>query len=256
MSCPIRCRPPQQMHFFFWISQKWVSICPDMRSDIILSVVRRSFGEQYASEASRGAELPQESSVGFLGVHSCHHHPGNRRLQWVFPFISLPSDRKRPKKMKKPVRRGSAACCSGLQLKDRFANWCGRLLIRVTPNSLIKQRPGQAACVCRSFREAGSGLSLLQTGSALQSECLNPVRLHAGFRMWNQRFADRVNVAQSGWESHLQSGQIISCYMQMCRRQCVCVCVCVCVEPEPEPEPSISSSGLWVCLNFRREHSD
>lgn len=55
---------------------------PLKRCDVLPSVVvRRSFGEQYASEASRGAELPQESSVGVLGVHSGHHHPGDRRFQ-------------------------------------------------------------------------------------------------------------------------------------------------------------------------------
>lgn len=123
------------------------SIFPHMRCDILPSVVvRRSFGEQYASEASWGSELPQESSVGILGVHSSHHHPGHCRLQWVLPFISPLSGRKwcflhSEKEMKKTVQSGSAAGCSGLRLKDRFVNYCGRLLIWVTPNSLIKQRP-------------------------------------------------------------------------------------------------------------------
>lgn len=41
----------------------------------------RSLGKQHAAEATRSAELPEEGSVGVLGVHHGHHCPGNRRFQ-------------------------------------------------------------------------------------------------------------------------------------------------------------------------------
>lgn len=56
-------------------------------------VVCRSAGEQHAPEASWSTELPQESPVGVLGVHTGHHHPRHRCFQWVTPqqpaFLSL-----------------------------------------------------------------------------------------------------------------------------------------------------------------------
>lgn len=63
-------------------------------------VVCRSSGKQYASEASWSTELPQESSVGVLGVHSGHHRPRHRRFQWVtllqvFPFMNPLAHRSR-----------------------------------------------------------------------------------------------------------------------------------------------------------------
>lgn len=62
-------------------------------------------------------------------------------LSWVFCLTGSGTFYISEEEMKKTVQRGSAACCFGLQLKDRFVNYCGRLLIWVTPNSLIKQRP-------------------------------------------------------------------------------------------------------------------
>lgn len=59
----------------------WVILCVTVPC---VSVCRSS-GKQHASEASWSAELPQESSVGVLGVHSDHHHPGHRCFQWVTP---------------------------------------------------------------------------------------------------------------------------------------------------------------------------
>uniref|UniRef100_A0AAQ4RIE6 Transmembrane protein 163b n=1 Tax=Gasterosteus aculeatus aculeatus TaxID=481459 RepID=A0AAQ4RIE6_GASAC len=70
-----------EMHIFPMckLNLKAASVCT-WRVTAPRVFVCRPPGKQHAPEAPRGAELPQESSLGVLGLHSDHDHPGHRRF--------------------------------------------------------------------------------------------------------------------------------------------------------------------------------
>lgn len=111
-------------------------------------VVCRSSGKQHAPEAAWSTKLPQESSVGVLGVHSNHYRLGHRRFQWVpllllFPFMNAQAHQKWCHLL-------ALSASTQTKFKETLLpavwsfSWRTGLLINVTPNSLIEQHEGQA----------------------------------------------------------------------------------------------------------------
>lgn len=155
LSRPIRRCPPQQIHISFRISPK----CPNapeiehkVFSHICVATLFRLLLSAGLLESSMRLKPHEAQSyrkkalwvswvsiavtiiLAIVAFSECF-------FSWVLRLTASGAFYISEKEMKTTVQRGCAACCLGLRLKDRFVNYCGRLLIWVTPNSLIKQPP-------------------------------------------------------------------------------------------------------------------
>lgn len=152
--CPLSC-PPQQMHFSLRISPKCPNT-PEIEHKVFSHICVVTFFRLLLSAGLL------ESSMRLKPHEAQSYRKKALWVSWVSIAVTIilaiaafsecflssvlclagsGAFYISEKEMKKTVQSGSAAGCSGLRLKDRFVNYCGRLLIWVTPNSLIKQRP-------------------------------------------------------------------------------------------------------------------